>query len=72
MNRDIIEFYLRDRLFVRVNSSMVLRKGKYINIMKKTYLIKNVTFAVDDSRDLALVRMRQNVDLEELLETQIL
>lgn len=49
MNKDTVEFVLRDKVFVRVSSSFVPVVGQSVLIEGKAYRITRVSFDVDYS-----------------------
>lgn len=63
--QDVIEFWLDDKMFERIHSSVSIRVDTLISIKKKTYHIKRVSYAIDtDKRDSG--DLRQNVELERV------
>ena len=64
---DKIEFYREesDYPFAHVQSSFRLNKGDLVSIMKVTWRVTGVTFALDDSAS-AIPKMRCNVSVKEV------
>jgi hypothetical protein len=65
---DGIEFYNVDGtpgrdLIATVKSPMVPPTGAKISIRKRTWEVVSVTYALDDSDDRSMAKMRANVDL---------
>jgi hypothetical protein len=65
MNKDIIEFYYKDKLLAFVDSSFIPPISSFINIRKVTYKIENITFALDHADEIMERRMRCNIDLSK-------
>lgn len=61
--KDTIEFWLDEKVLLRVDSSMAPSVGSYVSIMKVTYLVERVGFAVDYSDSIHECQMRCNVEL---------
>lgn len=61
--KDVVEYYLEQKLLVRINSSIVPLYGQWINIEGVTYRVKAVSFAIDHASDVCKRQMRANIDL---------
>lgn len=61
--RDNIEFYCDGKMVATVKSSFIMECGHLVSIRKKTYKVRSVTFALDNTDDRVLRAMRMNVDL---------
>lgn len=67
MSDDVIEFYDGDKILARVTSPMVPAAGRLISIGCTTWVVTDVTYALDHSDDFPLgQRMRANIDLERV------
>jgi hypothetical protein len=62
--REMVEFYCEYKLIASVHSSMVPTVGARINIRRKTYKVRYVSYALDHADDFTLRRMRASVDLD--------
>jgi hypothetical protein len=63
-----VEFYVADaeKHLAVLDDDAVPRAGEYINIRKKTYIVRRVTWAIDQADQLGTTRLRANVVLDEL------
>lgn len=62
--RDNIEFWIGEKVIMRVDSSIVPSIGQFVSIQKKTYQVLGVSFAVDYADKVHERAMRCNVQLE--------
>ena len=61
-----LEFYVCKTCIAVVESSMVPPEESLISIAKRTYIVDEVTFAVDNAGSVAHSTMRCNIDLREV------
>ena len=67
-NNDSIEYYNIDGtpgrdLVASVMSAIIPPEGAKISIRKNTWVVVSITYAVDDSEDASITKMRANVSL---------
>lgn len=60
---DVIEFWVYNKVLLRIQSSMVPPVGSGININKVTYKVESVSFSVDYADKVFERQMRCNVEL---------
>ena len=63
----MIEFYKKDALICSVEGSFLPAIGSFVNIRKKTWKVKAISFAVDNAGDanFGMVKFRANIDVQE-------
>jgi hypothetical protein len=61
-----IEFYYgsSDRRMAVIDDGAVPRLGEFVNIRKITWLVRRVTWAVDNANDVTRATLRAHVELE--------